>query len=166
MPSETPAPLTPTTPEERAAMRAYCEAATKAPWSEPHFCAEDSICQCRFVLSETCCGSICEIDMDNGLKVGAGGNDSPPPIEARANGKFISHARIDFPRVLADLEWALERIAKAPCAPGCEALRLENCGLIPKAPCLFVGSSGMRYEYCCIHARADCNCWKSEVRKR
>ena len=67
-------------------------AATGGEWIAGHFANDEHPCDCRYILSEGYCGSIATIDVDNGLSIDAGGNDSPPPEEAKANLRFIAAA--------------------------------------------------------------------------
>ena len=67
--------------------------ATEGPWWEPHLSRDDISCDCAYILAEGYMGSICDICFNNGLKVGEGGNDSPPLDEAKANGKLIAFLR-------------------------------------------------------------------------
>lgn len=67
---------------------------TKGPWSVPHMANSDVDCDCKYVLSEGYMGSICTISVDNGKPITAGGNDSPPLAEARANAHLIAAAPV------------------------------------------------------------------------
>lgn len=64
---------------------------TPGPWHPGHF-GGDGTCQCKSVVSEGYAGSVCTISVDNGLRIGEGGNDSPPRDEAIANMHLISSA--------------------------------------------------------------------------
>lgn len=145
MTPESPAPLTPTTPEERVVMRAYCEAATPGPWTlDEHYQSYIWGPRMQMIADD---GGDEEGTLTRMRGVGAN-------LPLKDNGIFIARVRIDFPRVLADLEWALERIANAPHAPSCYCLG-DN---IPPHAGVWIGA----------HDRepSACNCWKSEVRGR
>ncbi|MCH7909569.1 MAG: hypothetical protein IIB38_08130 [Candidatus Hydrogenedentes bacterium] len=68
---------------------------TQGEWSLPHFADPTCKCDCRWILSEGCCGSIATINVDNGKRIIDGGNDSPPLEEAIANARLI-HAAPDM----------------------------------------------------------------------
>lgn len=72
---------------------------TKGEWSVPHFAMNDVRCNCAYVLSEGHMGSIATVDIDNGLEIGKGGNDSPALEEAIANAHLIAAA----PELYAEL---------------------------------------------------------------
>ena len=65
---------------------------TQGEWSLPHFADPTCKCDCRWILSEGCCGSIATINVDNGKRIIDGGNDSPPLEEAIANARLIHAA--------------------------------------------------------------------------
>jgi len=68
---------------------------TKGEWHLPHFVTNKDnpeSCQCVFVLNEGICGSIADIQIDNGKQISEGGNDCPPLEEAIANAKLICSA--------------------------------------------------------------------------
>ena len=95
----------PLTPERLAHARDLCGKASPGPWSVPHLSKPEddpTKCRCPYVLSEGYFGSICDISVDNGLKVSDGGNDSPPLEEARANGELIGIGRELIPDLLED----------------------------------------------------------------
>ena len=128
------------TPSERtsriAEIKARVQAATPGTWSTPHLADDSCECNCTSVLADGYSGSICIISLDNGQKIGEGGNDAPPLAEAKANGEFIAHSRSDVPFLLAEIEALEKRIADAPHEDFC-TVRRTNC---------------------------QCNCWKSESR--
>lgn len=72
---------------------------TPGPWYPGHL-GSDSTCQCANVCDEGHAGGICTIHVDNGLKVGEGGNDAPAKAEAVANMHLIAAA----PDLLAALK--------------------------------------------------------------
>lgn len=80
--------------------------ATPPGWSIPHFSDDEAKCGCRYVLSEMYCGSVCEVDVNNGLG-GEHNNDSPPPEEAKANGVLIPTLRNLAPGMLAYMRQSL-----------------------------------------------------------
>jgi hypothetical protein len=82
--------------------------ATPGPWSVPHLSSDEAECNCPYILCEGLMGSVADVSVDNGLKVGEGGNDSPPLEEAKANGVFIAHARQDIPKLLRLVEVLLD----------------------------------------------------------
>lgn len=66
---------------------------TPGPWWTPHLSNDATTCNCAYVLNEGgYCGAIATIHVDNGLRVGQGGNDAPPLNEAKANGHLIAAA--------------------------------------------------------------------------
>ena len=66
---------------------------TQGPWHAPCFATVIDGCDCRYVLSEGYAGSICEVSIDNGIRlVTEGGNDCPPLEEAKANAHLIADA--------------------------------------------------------------------------
>lgn len=81
---------------------------TPGPWYEGCICCENGTCKCTAILCEDYAGSICQVTVGNGLKVGAGGNDAPPIDEARANSHLIAKA----PDLLAALEESAAQIRK------------------------------------------------------
>lgn len=77
--------------------------ATPGEWAAGHF-GTDSICQCSYVLSETCMGSICDVSVNNGKLIADGGNDAPPANEAAANLQLIPAMKNALPQLLDALE--------------------------------------------------------------
>lgn len=66
---------------------------TPGPWHTGCFVDPESACQCRSILAETMCGSVCQISLHNGIEtVTDGSNDCPPLEEARANARLIAAA--------------------------------------------------------------------------
>lgn len=65
---------------------------TSGPWLPGHMVDDTSSCNCRYVLAESYCGAVCTVEIDNGLRVGDGGNDAPPLEEAKANAHLIAAA--------------------------------------------------------------------------
>jgi hypothetical protein len=67
---------------------------TPGPWSVPHFATakDENDCTCTYVLADTMFGAVCSVHIDNGKRVGDGGNDCPSPEEAKANAHLISAA--------------------------------------------------------------------------
>ncbi|MEK6829025.1 MAG: hypothetical protein AABY15_02780 [Nanoarchaeota archaeon] len=68
---------------------------TPGEWHLPHFVTNKDRadgCHCAYVLTETCCGAICTIDIDNGKNISEGGNDGPPLEEALGNARLICEA--------------------------------------------------------------------------
>lgn len=80
---------------------------TPGPWSLPHFADADSKCDCGWILSETCFGSVATINVDNGKRIGEGGNDCPPLEEAIANARLIAAAPelLELAEVLGKFDW-------------------------------------------------------------
>lgn len=79
--------------------------ATPGPWHPGCFVADNTPCQCKYVLAESYMGSIATISVNNDLAVGDGGNDSPPVDEAKANLRFIASAN---PSAILSLRPAIE----------------------------------------------------------
>lgn len=94
---------------ELAELERVFAASTQGDWSIPHFADDTTTCNCVYVLSEGYAGSICDIGVDNGLKIADGGNDDPPLEEAKANAQFIPMAHNAFPRLLATIRAERER---------------------------------------------------------
>jgi hypothetical protein len=91
-------------PERVAEIAARADAATMGPWHPGHLCNDATPCNCPYVLSDVYCGSVCTIDVSNGIgSIADGDNDSPPLEEAKANQRFIAHARQDIPDLLAHI---------------------------------------------------------------
>jgi hypothetical protein len=65
---------------------------TPGPWTVPHLAQDDCECNCASVLADGYFGSVATISVDNGKRVGEGGNDSPPLEEAKANARLIAAA--------------------------------------------------------------------------
>ena len=86
-----------------ARLRELLAKATPGEWAAGHF-GTDSSCQCRYVLGETCSGSICDVSVDNGKLIADGGNDSPPANEAAANLQLIPAMKNALPQLLDALE--------------------------------------------------------------
>ncbi len=82
------------------------EAATPGEWLTPHYSMGSVSCDCKYILSEYYFGAIAEIHVNNGLKVGEGGNDSPPESEAKANGELITYLRHLAPAIIKLVEAA------------------------------------------------------------
>jgi len=76
---------------------------TPGPWSTGCFVDDSTPCQCKYIFSEGYAGSVAEISVDNGKRIGDGGNDCPPLEEAKANARLIAAA----PDLLDALEKAL-----------------------------------------------------------
>src|SRR5689334_5545844 len=95
------AQMTPTTipPEHLDEIAGGCEGVTPGPWHAGCLADDLSSCNCRTILSETCCGGIGEVFVDNSLPIPEGGNDAPPLEEAKANLRHI--ARCDPQTILA-----------------------------------------------------------------
>lgn len=81
---------------------------TPGPWPVPHF-ATGHGCECRYILAGEHMGGIAEVYIDNGKKVGDGGNDCPPTEEAKANARLIAAA----PDLLAALRLARDVVAES-----------------------------------------------------
>jgi len=64
---------------------------TPGPWHPGHL-GTDSKCQCANVVDEGYAGGICSIHVDNGKRIGEGGNGAPPKDEAVANMHLIAAA--------------------------------------------------------------------------
>ena len=63
------------------------------PWSLPHFVDDGISCDCKHVYAEDgTFGSVCEVNLDNGLPIGNGGNDCPTKEAAVANARLIVSA--------------------------------------------------------------------------
>lgn len=92
------------TDEQLQEIEARANAATPGPWFEPHISDDNCKCNCRSIVNEGYCGSVATVSLDNGNRVGDGGNDSPPLEEAKANGRFIAHSRQDIPALLAEIK--------------------------------------------------------------
>lgn len=83
-----------------ARLEELAKKATPGPWFGPHLGDQDSKCQCASIVDEGYAGGICSVHVGNGLLVGEGGNDAPPPVEAAANGRFITACN---PKEILDL---------------------------------------------------------------
>src|SRR5690606_38077237 len=82
--------------------------ATPGPLWSPHFVRDDHSCECRMILGEHGpMGGIAQIQVNNGLPVGEGGNDAPPLEEAKANAEHI--ANCDPQTIIALIESALDK---------------------------------------------------------
>lgn len=77
---------------------------TQGEWSTPHLSDDSTTCNCRYVLSEGYGGSICDVNVNNGLRISEGGNDAPPLEEAKANGAWIAAAHNAFPELARRIE--------------------------------------------------------------
>lgn len=119
---------------------------TPGPWHLPHFADDSCKCNCRTIVSECYAGAICTVEVDNGLRIGEGGNDAPPLQEAKANARLIVRAcnlvmagkalqdakrakieaRGDLP---PDLDWGLSETEQAA-ALMMNALAEENAELL------------------------------------
>ena len=88
------------------------KAATQGEWHPGCFADKKDGCQCKWILTEGYMGSIATIEVDNGLEIRDGGNDSPPEEEARANLRFI--AATGPAVVLKLIEMARRSVASAP----------------------------------------------------
>ena len=84
-------------------LRKLLAKATPGEWAAGHF-GTDYICQCSYVLSETCMGSICDVSVNNGKLIADGGNDAPPANEAAANLQLIPAMKNALPQLLDALE--------------------------------------------------------------
>ncbi len=86
--------------------------ATQGEWSVPHFATakDENDCDCTYVLSETMCGAVCSVHIDNGKKVSEGGNDCPPLEEAKANGELIAFAVNNLGKLLDVAEAAKQYV--------------------------------------------------------
>lgn len=71
------------------------------PWHPGHLSDDNSSCNCQWVFSPNYMGSVCTVDIHNGIHamIGADGNvldkidnDCPPLEEAKANQRFIAMA--------------------------------------------------------------------------
>ena len=80
------------TNEQVTDIKVKAKAATQGEWAPGCFCDESSSCECKYIFSEGYNGSIATISIDNDLRIGEGGNDSPPIEEAKANLSFIAAA--------------------------------------------------------------------------
>ena len=104
-----------------AHLRAAAEKATKGPWWEPHFARDDHSCECRMILGEHGpMGGIAEIQVNNGLPVGEGGNDAPPLEEAKANATHIANCSPDTVIALCDAVDELVGLLGAAACPCCD----------------------------------------------
>lgn len=65
---------------------------TPGPWWPGHLGNPDLGCECAYILSESYCGAVAEVHVDNGLNIAEGGNDAPPYNEAVANMRLIAAA--------------------------------------------------------------------------
>lgn len=95
---------TPLTPDELAAIRARCEAATPGPWTLSHFSAKDT----EDGDAETHIQCYADADEEEGVSLAWVNHwsygDDPPKQESVANALFISRARTDVPRLLDEVE--------------------------------------------------------------
>lgn len=82
---------------------------TQGIWLEPHIVDDEVTCNCKWILAEGYCGSVCEISVDNGKLVGEGGNDSPPLEEAKANAQFIALAPT-MVEIIKELQADIQRL--------------------------------------------------------
>lgn len=103
-----PENVVPMPAEQRAELKQLAEQATPGPWSAGHLSDDNSTCNCPWVMSAGLCGSICTIDVDNGLPIGEGGNDSPPLAEAKANQRYIAAVSPDITLATLSYVEALE----------------------------------------------------------
>lgn len=97
-------------------MRDGLEGVTSGPWWPGHLADENSTCDCASILAENGkMGSIAQVTIDNGLRIGDGGNDGPPIEEAKRNLAHIARCSPDNIRALLDeveqstdfAEWSL-----------------------------------------------------------
>ena len=65
---------------------------SSGPWYTGHLCRDDHSCNCPYIFNEEYMGGIAEVYVNNGKKIGDGGNDAPPLEEAKANQRLISAA--------------------------------------------------------------------------
>jgi hypothetical protein len=80
------------------------ERTTPGPWNPGHLCDDSHQCNCRYIFSETYCGAVATVNVDNELSIDEGGNGDPPLSEAKANQRFIAAAREAVPRLIAEME--------------------------------------------------------------
>lgn len=64
---------------------------THGPWHPGHL-GSDITCQCAGVVDEEYPGGVCTIHIDNGLRIGDGGNGAPPREQAISNMHLIASA--------------------------------------------------------------------------
>jgi hypothetical protein len=74
-------------------LKKLVEAATREPWSVPHFADDDTRCNCKYVLAEYGgMGSIATIGVCKNMD-GPWGDDNGPDVEqAKANARLIAAA--------------------------------------------------------------------------
>ena len=76
---------------------------TKGPWHGPHISDDSTTCNCTGIVDEGYAGGIARVHVDNGIaSITEGGNDCPPPEQAKANGLLLAAA---FDHAL--IGWAL-----------------------------------------------------------
>jgi hypothetical protein len=90
---------------ERANIKQLALAATPGPWHAGCLANDEAACNCQWVTNGGHAGSICTVDVGNGLRISDGGNDSPPLAEAKANLRYIAAVSPDVAlRTLAYVE--------------------------------------------------------------
>lgn len=77
---------------------------TPGPWHPGHLGDPTTSCECSHIVSETCFGAICTVEVNNGLRVSEGGNDAPPLEEAIANMHAISAVPLMFHAIQRQIE--------------------------------------------------------------
>lgn len=89
-------------------MREGLEGVTPGVWDHGCFADDKQKCNCKYIFAECFMGSVAVISVDNGLHVGDGGNDCPPPEQAKANMRHIARCNPVNIKVLLDYIEELE----------------------------------------------------------
>lgn len=64
---------------------------TPGPWMAGHFSDDTHSCNCRSILGEHGgFGALAVMEVDNGLRIGEGGNDAPDLEQSKANARRIA----------------------------------------------------------------------------